>query len=138
MAGHSFGGHVALEYALGYPASLSHLVLLNTGGDAHWARQNVADLLARRGYSAKKAELVRRWFTGQFAPREYYSIFMRIRAAYGTHFGWWFARNLVHGAWRSKMRPEALIFAGRELLNGWTVMDPPRRDHGADHGDRGP
>jgi proline-specific peptidase len=123
VAGHSFGGHVALEYALGYPASLSHLVLLNTGGDAYWARQNVADLLAERGYSAKKAELVRRWFTGQFAPREYYSIFMRIGAAYGTHFGWWFARDLVHGAWRSKMRPEALIFAGRELLNGWTVMD---------------
>jgi proline iminopeptidase len=27
------------------------------------------------------------------------------------------------GAWRSKMRPEALIFAGRHLLRGWTVMD---------------
>jgi proline iminopeptidase len=24
---------------------------------------------------------------------------------------------------RSKMRPEALIFAGRQLLPGWTVMD---------------
>jgi proline iminopeptidase len=30
---------------------------------------------------------------------------------------------MIHGAWRSKIRPEALIFAGRELLNGWTVMD---------------
>jgi proline iminopeptidase len=27
------------------------------------------------------------------------------------------------GAWRSKIRPEALIFAGRHLLRGWTVMD---------------
>jgi proline iminopeptidase len=27
VLGHSFGGHVALEYALRYPASLSHLVL---------------------------------------------------------------------------------------------------------------
>jgi proline iminopeptidase len=33
------------------------------------------------------------------------------------------ARQLVHGEWRAKMRPEALIFAGRELFNGWTVMD---------------
>jgi proline iminopeptidase len=71
VLGHSFGGHVALEYALRYPASLSHLVLLDTGGDAHWARQNAPDVLARRGYSPKKAELVRRWFTGEFTPREY-------------------------------------------------------------------
>ena len=33
------------------------------------------------------------------------------------------ARDLIHGEWRSKMRPEALIFAGRDLLKGWTVMD---------------
>jgi proline iminopeptidase len=123
VLGHSFGGHVALEYALRYPASLSHLVLLNTGGDARWERQNVADLLASRGYSAKKVELVRRWFNGEFAPREYYSIFMRIGAAYNIHFGPWIVRDLIHGAWRSKIRPEALIFAGRELLDGWTVMD---------------
>ena len=35
-------------------------------------------------------------------------------------------RGLIRGEWRSKMRPEALIFAGRHLLNGWTVMDRPR------------
>lgn len=123
VLGHSFGGHVALEYALRYPASLSHLVLLNTGGDARWARQHAADLLARRGYSTRKVELVRRWFNGQFAPREYFPIFIRIGAAYNMHLGPWVIRDLFHGAWRSKIRPEALIFAGRDLLNGWTVMD---------------
>ncbi len=30
VLGHSFGGHVALEYALRYPDRLSHLVLLDT------------------------------------------------------------------------------------------------------------
>ena len=39
VLGHSFGGHVALEYALRYPDSLSHLVLLDTGGDSRWARR---------------------------------------------------------------------------------------------------
>src|SRR5512143_2481904 len=34
VLGHSFGGNVALEYALRYPASLSHLILMDTGGDA--------------------------------------------------------------------------------------------------------
>jgi len=76
---------VALEYALRYPASLSHLVLLDTGGDAHWARQNTPDLLARRGYSPKKVELVRRWFTGEFTPHEYVPMAMRIAGAYSHH-----------------------------------------------------
>lgn len=123
VLGHSFGGHVALEYALRYPASLSHLVLLNTGGDAHWEQQNAADLLARRGYGAKKAELVRRWFNGELTPREYFPMFIRIGDVYHIHYGPWLARDLIHGAWRSKIRPEALIFAGRDLLKDWTVMD---------------
>jgi proline iminopeptidase len=51
VLGHSFGGKVALEYALRYPKGLSHLVLLDTGGDSRWSQQHAADLLARRGYS---------------------------------------------------------------------------------------
>jgi pimeloyl-ACP methyl ester carboxylesterase len=50
VLGHSFGGHVALEYALRYPDSLSHPLLLDTGGDSRWARQNAGDLLAKREY----------------------------------------------------------------------------------------
>ena len=123
VLGHSFGGHVALEYALRYPGSLSNLVLLNTGGDARWEQQNAADLLAKSGYSPKKAELVRRWFNGELTPHEYFPMFMRIGAVYHMHLGPWLVRDLIHGAWRSRIRPEALIFAGRELLNGWTVTD---------------
>jgi pimeloyl-ACP methyl ester carboxylesterase len=82
VVGHSFGGHVALEYALRYPASLSHLVLLNTSGDARWEQQNAAGLLAQRGYSPRKTELVRRWFNGELTPREYFPMFMRVGAVY--------------------------------------------------------
>jgi proline-specific peptidase len=124
VLGHSFGGHVALEYALRYPDSLSHLVLLDTGGEGRWAQQNAPKVLAERGYSPEKAELVRRWFNGEFAPREYLRILMRIGGAYQHHASLrLLARELLAGAWRSKMRPEALIFAGRHLLRGWTVMD---------------
>ena len=124
VLGHSFGGQVALEYALRYPGSLSHLVLLDTGGDSRWSQQNAADLLAKRGYSPKKVDLVRRWFNGQFAPHEMLPILMRIGSAYSYHPSLWLtARDLARGEWHSKMRPEALIFAGRYLLKGWTVMD---------------
>jgi proline-specific peptidase len=124
VLGHSFGGHVALEYALRYPDNLSHLVLLDTGGHSRWARQNAPDLLAKRGYSPKKVELVRRWFNGEFAPKEMLRILMRIGGAYYHHPSLrLLAHDMVRGGWRAKMRPEALIYAGRHLVKGWTVMD---------------
>lgn len=124
VLGHSFGGHVALEYALRYPDSLSHLVLLDTGADSRWSQQNAADLIAKRGYSPKKVELVRRWFSGEFAPWEWYLIFMRIGGLYEHDPSLrLLVRQLVSGEWRSKIRPEAHIFARRHLLNGWKVMD---------------
>jgi proline iminopeptidase len=124
VLGHSFGGHVALEYALRHPDSLSHLVLLDTGGDSRWSRQNAAELLAKRGYSPEKVELVRRWFNGELAPKEWWPIFLRISGAYSYDPSLWpVLRELLRGGWRFKPRPEAQIFAGRHLLKGWTVMD---------------
>jgi pimeloyl-ACP methyl ester carboxylesterase len=124
VLGHSFGGHVALEYALRYPGSLSHLVLVDTGGDSRWSRSNAAEVLARRGYSPEKVELVRRWFRGEFPPRQMPLILMRIgRAYYSRPSLSLVTRDLIRGEWRSKMRPEAMIFAGRHLLKDWTVMD---------------
>ena len=124
VLGHSFGGHVALEYALRYPDRLSHLVLLDTGADSRWSRHNAAELLARRGYPPKKVALVRRWFNGEFAPEEYYRILMRIGDAYSSGPGWpLMIRYLIHGGWRAKLRPEAMIFAGQHLLKDWTVVD---------------
>jgi proline iminopeptidase len=123
MLGHSFGGHVALEYALRYPDRLSHLVLLDTGGESRWAQQSAPDLLAKRGYPPQKVELVRRWFSGEFAPKDYFRILMRIGGAYYYHPVLGTARTLMHGGWHSKVRPEALIFATRYLMPGWTVMD---------------
>jgi proline iminopeptidase len=124
VLGHSFGGHVALEYALRYPDSLSQLVLLDTGGDSRWSRQHALQLLAKRGYSPEKVELVRRWFNGELAPREWWPIFLRISSAYSYDTSPWpILRHMLGGGWRFKPRPEALIFSGRHLLPGWTVMD---------------
>ena len=124
VLGHSFGGHVALEYALRYPNRVSHLLLLDTGGDSRWARQNAGDLLAKRGYSPKKVKLVRRFFNGEIAPHEMLPALMRFGDAYYHNPSLMLtARDLVRGEWRTRIRPEALIFAGRHLLKGWTVMD---------------
>lgn len=127
VLGHSFGGHVALEYALRYPDSLSHLILLDSGGDSRWSQVNAARLVAERGYGTKKAELTRRWFNGEFQPREMVPIFLRIGGAYSHSTGIrsfrQLGRDVADGAWRSRMRAEPLIFAGRQLLKRWTVME---------------
>ena len=81
-------------------------------------------MLASRGYKPQKVELVRRWFTGEFPPRQMPLILMRIGSAYYSRPSLGLvARELIRGQWRSKMRPEPMIFAGRHLLSGWTVMD---------------
>jgi proline iminopeptidase len=58
VLGHSFGGQVALEYALRYPDSVSQLVLLDTGGDSQWAQENAAEILAKRGYDPMPRRLI--------------------------------------------------------------------------------
>ena len=124
VLGHSFGGHVALEYALRYPERLTHLVLMDTGGDSTWARDRAPELLTRRGYSPKRVELVRRFFRGDFAPSEMIPILMRIGDAYSYHPNLWLTiGDLVRGEWHTKLRPEAMIYAGHHLMNGWSVMD---------------
>lgn len=124
VLGHSFGGHVALEYALRYPDRLSHLVLLDTGADHRWAQQNAPKLLAEQGYGPKTVELVRRWFNGEFSPAEYFSIFSRIGDPYCYGPAWpLLIRNMIHGGWRWKPRPQAMIFAGQHLMKRWTVVD---------------
>jgi proline iminopeptidase len=121
VLGHSFGGHVALEYALRYPDRVSHLVLLDTAADSRWSRENAPRLVLERGYGAEKAELVRRFFHGETAPRDMFRILMRLGPLYNPHTGLAaLARQMAH-EWRTKMAPEALIFAGRTLLPGWSV-----------------
>ena len=119
VLGHSFGGMVALEYALRYRQSVSHLVLVDTCGDSRWARQNAPDVLAQRGYSPGAVQAARRFFNGQLAPREFLPTMLKFGKAYYYRPS---LRHLLPG-FRVKVRPEAQIYAFGHLLPGWTVME---------------
>jgi len=123
VLGHSFGGMVALEYALRYPESLSHLLLLDTCGDIRWAQENAPEVLRERGYSPKTVMLARRYLTGQIAPNEMLPVMMKLSRAYYHHLGpLQLAHDLPLGL-RQQLRPDAFIFAFSQLLKGWTLMD---------------
>jgi proline iminopeptidase len=119
LIGHSFGGMVALEYALRYPQSLSHLVLLGSGASAFWVRENVPELLARRGYRKKTVEASRRYFAGEVSPQELFRTKLRIMHTYYYRFNP-FKMILKK---RSKSNSQAFIYGFSILLKGWSVMD---------------
>jgi proline iminopeptidase len=124
VLGHSFGGNVALEYALRYPHSLSHLVLMNTGGDQWWVNQNAPELLAKRGYSPSTVQAARRFYNGRITPGEFLPTSMKLMSGYFyRNFLLVMAHEVFSPGPRPKMRPEALIFGYTQLLKGWTVMD---------------
>jgi proline iminopeptidase len=122
VLGHSFGGMVALEYALRYPQSLSHLILMDTGGDASWAQQNAPELLAKRGYSPAAVQACRRFFNGQVTTDEWMSTVMKFMKAYFYRLNPLnLAQAMIFGP-HTKYQPEAHIFFG-QYCQGWNVMD---------------
>lgn len=124
VLGHSFGGQVALEYALRYPGCVSRLVLLDTGGEARWSLENASNVLAERGYNSEIVDLAQRWLNGEVPPNKAFRSLMKLGRAYNPHSGIrYLARELRRGAWRSRLRAEPLIYAAHHLLPGWTVMD---------------
>jgi proline iminopeptidase len=123
VLGHSFGGMVALEYALRYPGSLSHLVLLDTCCDSRWQQQRAPDMLARRGYGRQTVELARRFFNGEIAPKDMMPALLRFGKAYYHHpYSPRVLGEMVR-EWRAKPRGEAFVFAGSHLSKGWSVAD---------------
>jgi len=124
VLGHSFGGHVALEYALRHPERIARLILMDTGPDARWAREEAPRRLEARGIAPAKVNLVRRWFTGAIEPREMLPILLRIGDLYDSRpsvlrtF-----RTLLSGGWRSRMRGDTFVHASRQLVPGWSVVD---------------
>jgi proline iminopeptidase len=123
VLGHSFGGHVALEYVLRYPHRLSRLVLMDAGGDTWWSMVNAPELLAGRGFSPRKVRLARRFYNGQTASWEFLPSLMRLGGAYDPHTSFRsFLRQMIAER-HAKPRPEPHRFAVTQLTKGWSVMD---------------
>jgi proline iminopeptidase len=106
---------------LRYPQNLSHLLLVDTGGENRWAQENASQVLAQRGFSPEIVNLARRFFNGQIEPNEMFPALMKLPYTY--HINPSRAPQLIITGLKSKLRPEALIYGETHFLKGWTVMD---------------
>jgi proline iminopeptidase len=118
VMGHSFGGMVALEYALRFPESLSHLILLDSGASSFWFRENVPLLLKKRGFSLKTVNAAKRLFTGEMKPDESRWTKLRLVPAYYYGFNW--LKSPFQK--RSKKNVETLIYGFKVLLANWDFV----------------
>jgi proline-specific peptidase len=123
VLGHSFGGMVALEYALRYPQNLSHLLLMDTCGDTRWVQHNAPELLAQRGFSAAAVQAARHFFNGRLQPDEVFPAATKFARAFNYRSSRLTMLRQALSRTRPKMRPEAQIYGFGRLLPGWTVMD---------------
>lgn len=123
VLGHSFGGNVALEYALRYPRHISHLLLVNSGADFRWPREKAPEELAKRGFSPEIVSVARRHFTGQIEPDEMFKNLMKLGKAYNPYTGLSKIPHMMIMGLQTKLQPEALIYAETHFLKDWTVMD---------------
>jgi pimeloyl-ACP methyl ester carboxylesterase len=112
-----------MEYALRYPQNLSHLLLVDTGGDNRWAQEKAPELLAQRGFDMRMVNLARRLLNGQIAPNEMFPALMKLGKAYSPHFSPLKIPHMLIMGLQMKLRPEALIYSENHFLKGWTVMD---------------
>ncbi len=123
VLGHSFGGNVALEYALRYPQNLSRLVLVNSGGDNRLAQEGAPEVLAQRGFPPETVDLSRRFFNGQIEPKEMFPALMKMGKAYSPHMSPGNMVRMMFYGLQTKLQPEALIYGETHFLKGWSVMD---------------
>ncbi len=86
IVGHSFGGFVALEYAIRYTEHLSKLVLIDTGFDAKQVRKNAPENLLKFGYFKKSAVWASRFFNGNLSLFQAPFAFLRFAKGYFYRF----------------------------------------------------
>ena len=119
LLGQSFGGMVALEYALRYPDRLSHLILLDSGASSFWFRNNVPMLLKKRGFNGKTVNAAKRLFSGEVMPDEAFWTKLRLLPAYYYRYNWF--KKLFKK--RAKRNVEAIVYGFSVLLKDWDIMN---------------
>ncbi len=117
VVGHSFGGMVALEYAIRFPQALTHLCILDSCGDGRVVRENTSRILKQRGFGKISIETAERFFSGQIGKNGLVKSLIILAKAYYSKPSFGFPHR----------NPIAFIHGFRELIPGWSIMSEAKR-----------
>ncbi|MDP8963810.1 MAG: alpha/beta hydrolase, partial [Cyanobacteriota bacterium] len=119
VLGSSYGGMVALSYAVRYPKNVSHLIVIATTPDARFL-QRAKEILAERGTEEQKAIAQRLWdgnFENEEQLREYFQVMASMYSV--TH-----DPNIVSKGWdRAILSVDAINVAFAGFLRDYNVLD---------------
>jgi proline iminopeptidase len=121
VVGHSFGGMVALAYAIRHSGRISKMVLLDTAADASWVHKRTPAVLAERGFKKKTLAMAERFYSGLIGPREFKWSMLKLARAYYGHPRMAFMVKQALQALRIHASASAFIQGTRYLIAGWNV-----------------
>lgn len=113
VLGFSFGGFIALEYALRYPERLSHLVLLATAPASNYGEEIAANA-RRKGAALEQLEALA---TSEYDQAEFWRLWKLVEPLYFHDFDAGLAERVLG---KTKISAEAAK-AGDAILEGWDL-----------------
>lgn len=119
VLGSSYGGMVALSYAVRYPQNVSHLIVIATVADSRFLRR-AQETLAKRGTEEQKAIAQRLWdgaFENEEQLREYFQVMMPM-------YSLTYDPNSRQEAWNQTiLSPDAINIAFGGFLRSYNVLE---------------
>lgn len=119
VLGSSYGGMVALSYAVRYPQNISHLIVIATVPDSRFL-QRAKEILAQRGTEEQKAIAQRLWdgtFENEEQLREYFQVMVSMYSI--THD----PESRQKGWDRAILSADAINVAFSSFLRSYNVLD---------------
>ncbi len=119
VLGSSYGGMVALSYAVCYPQNVSHLIVIATVADSRFLTR-AQEILAERGTEEQKSIAQRLWngtFESEEQLREYFQV---MRSMYSVTYNPLSRQE----AWdRAILSPDAINVAFGGFLRSYNILD---------------
>ena len=119
IIGHSFGGFVALEYALRYSAAISNLILLDTGFNAKQVQVESIKNLIEWGYSKSTVKWAKKFFNGDLNICQIPYAFLKFGSAYSYKFDYTVLKNSMSG--KHTLKTTLLWF--KKYFQDWDIQN---------------
>lgn len=119
VIGGSYGGMVALSYAVRYPENVSHMIAIATVPDYRFL-QRAKETLAERGTEEQKAVAQRLWdgaFENEAQLREYFQV---MGSMYSVSYNPQLPKNVGN---RAILSPDAINIAFGGFLRSYNILD---------------